>query len=64
VLFTDRERQLQARTVVFVGYNEPNRQLWETLDAQGRTTHLLGDVRGRNSILSAIHAGRDLGTRV
>jgi 2,4-dienoyl-CoA reductase-like NADH-dependent reductase (Old Yellow Enzyme family) len=64
VLFTDRIRQLEAQTVVFVGYNEPNRQLWEILSDQGKTTHLLGDVRGRNSILSAIHAGRDLGNSI
>lgn len=61
VLFTERQRNLEANTVVFVGYNEPNRDLWQTLDAQGHTAHLLGDVRGRNSILSAIHAGRKLG---
>ena len=55
VLFTERSRRLAARTVVLVGYNEPNRELGERLAATGVTTHLVGDVRGRNSIMTAIH---------
>jgi 2,4-dienoyl-CoA reductase-like NADH-dependent reductase (Old Yellow Enzyme family)/thioredoxin reductase len=61
VLFTDRSRRLAARTVVVVGYNEPNRELAESLGAAGYKTHLVGDVRGRSSIMSAIHGAAALG---
>jgi 2,4-dienoyl-CoA reductase-like NADH-dependent reductase (Old Yellow Enzyme family) len=64
VLFTDRRRSIAARTVVFVGYNEPNRSLWQSLQGNGPTAHMVGDVRGRNSIMSAIHAGAKLGRSI
>jgi hypothetical protein len=60
VLFTERSRRIAARTVVVVSFNEPNRELAETLAADGYAPHLIGDVRGRNSIMSAIHAAADL----
>ena len=64
VLFTDRRRSIAAQTVVFVGYNEPNRSLWQSLQGNGPTAHMVGDVRGRNSIMSAIHAGAELGRSI
>ena len=64
VLFTDRERHLPARTVVFVGFNEPHRDLWLYLQGNGPKAHMIGDVRGRNSIMTAIHAGNELGRRI
>ena len=64
VLFTDRRRSISAQTVVFVGYNEPNRSLWQSLQGNGPTAHMIGDVRGRNSIMSAIHAGAELGRSI
>jgi 2,4-dienoyl-CoA reductase-like NADH-dependent reductase (Old Yellow Enzyme family)/thioredoxin reductase len=64
VLFTERSRRLAARTVVLVGYNEPNRELAEALDTAGYITHMVGDVRGRNSIMSAIHAASALGRSI
>jgi len=64
VLFTDRRRSIAAQTVVFVGYNEPNRLLWQSLQGNGPAAHMIGDVRGRNSIMSAIHAGAELGRSI
>jgi 2,4-dienoyl-CoA reductase-like NADH-dependent reductase (Old Yellow Enzyme family) len=64
VLFTERRRRIAARTVVLVSFNQPNRELAETLAESGYTPHLVGDVRGRNSIMSAIHAAADLGRRI
>ena len=64
VLFAERSRKLAARTVVFVGFNEPNRALWQSLQGNGPTSHMIGDVRGHNSILSAIHAGNALGRSI
>lgn len=64
VLFTERVRQLEAEFVVFVGYNQPNRELAESLQGSGVAVELIGDVRGRNSIMSAIHAGAALGRHV
>ncbi len=64
VLYTDRSRQLDADIVVLVGYNEPNRQLAETLSAQNRPHYVIGDVLGRNSIMNAMHAGAELGRRI
>lgn len=61
VLFTDRVRKLPARTVVLVGFNEPNRRLAEALSERGIGHHLIGDARGRNSIMTAIHDGAKLG---
>lgn len=64
VLFTERVRRLQAALVVIVGYNEPNRELAETLADASRSCHLIGDVRGRNSIMTAMHAGAALGRSI
>ncbi len=64
VLFTERVRCLEAGLVVMVGYNQPNRELADELARAGRACHLIGDVRGRNSILNAIHAGAALGRAV
>ena len=64
VLFTERVRRLEAGLVVMVGYNEPNRELADDLAEAGMACHLIGDVRGRNSILSAIHAGAALGRTI
>jgi len=64
VLFTDRSRRIPAKTVVFVGFNEPNRELWQSLQGNGPPSHMIGDVRGHNSILSAIHAGNALGRQI
>ncbi len=64
VLFTDRVRRLAAALVVFVGYNEPNRALAQELAANSVPHHLVGDVRGRNSIMSAMHAGAALGRTI
>jgi 2,4-dienoyl-CoA reductase-like NADH-dependent reductase (Old Yellow Enzyme family) len=55
VLFTDRVRKLVANTVILVTFNEPNRDLPQALARTNRPTHLVGDVRGRNSMMSAIH---------
>jgi hypothetical protein len=60
VLFTERRRRLPARTVVLVSFNEPNRAIAEALESDGYKPHLIGDVRGRNSIMTAIHAGAEL----
>ena len=60
VLFTERSRRIAARTVVLVSFNEPNRELAEDLARDGYSPHLIGDVRGRNSIMTAIHAAADL----
>ena len=64
VLFTERSRTLPARTVVFVGCSEPNRELGKTLEGNGPPVHLVGDVRGRSSIMTAIHAGATLGRSI
>lgn len=64
VLYTQRVRRIAAKTVVFVGFNEPNRALAEELADCGLPVHLIGDVRGRNSIMSAIHAAAALGRTI
>jgi 2,4-dienoyl-CoA reductase-like NADH-dependent reductase (Old Yellow Enzyme family)/thioredoxin reductase len=64
VLFTDRVRTLEAKTVVLVSYNEPNRELAEALMNTNRSMHLVGDVKGRNSMMSAIHEGAELARRL
>ena len=47
--------------MVLVGYNEPNRDLAEALTEAGVSHYLIGDARGRNSIMTAIHDGANLG---
>lgn len=64
VLFTDRSRSIAAKTVVFVGHNEPNRELWQSLQGNGPPAHMIGDVRGFNSMMTAIHAGNALGRSI
>jgi 2,4-dienoyl-CoA reductase-like NADH-dependent reductase (Old Yellow Enzyme family) len=64
VLFAERSRRVPAKTVVFVGFNEPNRTLWQSLQGNGPPSHMIGDVRGHNSLLSAIHAGNRLGRKI
>jgi 2,4-dienoyl-CoA reductase-like NADH-dependent reductase (Old Yellow Enzyme family) len=64
VLFTERVRRLPARTVVVVGFNEPNRDLAETLSSSGVPVHLIGDVGGRSSIMTAIHSAATLGRSI
>jgi len=61
VLFTDRDRTIPARTVVLVTHNRPNLELAHVLAAKGVHVHLIGDVRGRNSLMSAIHGAAMLG---
>ncbi len=64
VMFTQRQRVIPAKTVVLVGYNEPNRQLAGELADSGLEVHQIGDVQGRNSILNAIHSGAKLGRSI
>ncbi len=57
VLFTDRVRKIPAKTVVLVSFNEPNRDLANELTARFSNVkvHMVGDVKGRNSMMTAIH---------
>ncbi|MBI1179353.1 MAG: NAD(P)-binding protein [Alphaproteobacteria bacterium] len=57
VLFTDRVRRIPAKTVVLVSFNEPNRDLANELGARmtNLSVHLIGDVKGRNDMMTAIH---------
>jgi pyruvate/2-oxoglutarate dehydrogenase complex dihydrolipoamide dehydrogenase (E3) component len=57
VLFTDRVRRIPAKTVVLVSFNEPNRDLANELTARlsNVKVHMIGDVKGRNSMMTAIH---------
>jgi 2,4-dienoyl-CoA reductase-like NADH-dependent reductase (Old Yellow Enzyme family) len=64
VLFTDRVRTIPARTVILVGFNEPNRLLADELAARGIEVHLAGDVLGRNGMMTAIHGGAAIGRRL
>ena len=62
VLFTERVRRMPARTVVIVGFNQPSRELVETLVPGNRwQVHVIGDVQGRSGIMNAIHSGAALG---
>jgi 2,4-dienoyl-CoA reductase-like NADH-dependent reductase (Old Yellow Enzyme family) len=61
VLFTERSVTIPARLVIFVGFNEPNRELADALAGSGIPCFQIGDVRGRNSIMNAMHAGAALG---
>ena len=62
VLFTDRVRTIPAKTVVLVSFNEPNRDLYNDLSARFSNVkvHMIGDVKGRNSMMTAIHEAADL----
>ena len=64
VLFTDRQRQFPAQTVVLVTHNAPNRELSDALQGVGIDVHLLGDVRGRNGLMNALHGGSELARRL
>jgi 2,4-dienoyl-CoA reductase-like NADH-dependent reductase (Old Yellow Enzyme family) len=56
VPFTERVREVEARTVVLVTYPRPNRDLYELLcDSSEHSVHLVGDVTGTNGIMPAIH---------
>ncbi|MEZ5256305.1 MAG: FAD-dependent oxidoreductase [Ilumatobacteraceae bacterium] len=64
VPFTERDRVLEARTVVIVTYNSPNRELGQYLaemsGPDGPTFGItyIGDVTGTNGVLPAIHQAR------
>jgi 2,4-dienoyl-CoA reductase-like NADH-dependent reductase (Old Yellow Enzyme family) len=62
VLFTDRVRTIPAKTVVLVSFNEPNRDLYNELSARFSNVkvHMIGDVKGRNSMMTAIHEAAEL----
>ena len=64
VLFTERKRKLEAKTVILVSFNQPNRELSEVLAKTNRNTHLIGDVRGQNSMMSAIHEAVELTRKI
>jgi 2,4-dienoyl-CoA reductase-like NADH-dependent reductase (Old Yellow Enzyme family) len=64
VQYTDRVRSVEASLVVFVGFNEPNLELVQELNAGSVAYHSIGDVRGRSSLMSAIHAGASLGRTI
>lgn len=65
VLFTSRVRRIAARTVVIVTFNQPNRELVQTLNPGNRyQVHMIGDVRGRNGIMNAIHSGAALARQI
>ncbi len=55
VLFTDRSRRVPAKTVILVGFNQPNRELAEELEERGIKTHMIGDVGGTRDMMTAIH---------
>lgn len=64
VLFTPRVRVIPAKTVILVSFNEPNRALAEDLAGRGIACHLVGDVRGRNTIMDAIHDAASVARRI
>ena len=65
VLYTPRVRRLPASTVVIVTFNQPNRELVSALQPGNRyQVHMIGDVRGRNGIMNAIHSGAALGRKL
>jgi len=64
VLFTERSVRVPANLVIYVGFNEPNRELIETLAGSGVPCHPIGDVLGRNSIMNAMRAGAALGRSI
>jgi hypothetical protein len=47
-----------------VTHNAPNRELGDSLEGNGIDVHLLGDVRGRNGLMNAIHSGSELARRL
>lgn len=64
VPFTERSRTIHARHVVVVGFNQPNRELVETVRALGKPVHLIGDALGRHDMMSAIHSGAEIGRTI
>ena len=64
VLFTDRSRKVPAKTVILVGFNEPNRELAEELEEMGIPTHRVGDVNGTRDMMTAIHEAANLARAV
>ncbi len=64
VPFTERRRALEAKMVVIVTYNHPNRELADCLieeipELNGKV-HLVGDVSGTNGVQAAIHQAANL----
>jgi hypothetical protein len=55
-------RRIPAKTVVLVSFNQPNRDLAEQLATRFSNVkiHLVGDVRGRNSMMTAIHEAAEV----
>jgi 2,4-dienoyl-CoA reductase-like NADH-dependent reductase (Old Yellow Enzyme family) len=64
VLFTERLRRIEADTVVIVGFNQPNRELMEPLSSAGRNVHLVGNVLGRQDLMSAMHSASEVVDRI
>jgi len=64
VSFTERRRAFEAKMVVIVTYNHPNRELADYLtneipELNGKV-HLVGDVSGTNGVQAAIHQAANL----
>jgi len=64
VPFTERIRILEAKMVVVVTYNNPNRELAEYIlkenPEMNDKVHLVGDVSGTNGVQAAIHQAANL----
>jgi 2,4-dienoyl-CoA reductase-like NADH-dependent reductase (Old Yellow Enzyme family) len=60
VLFTERSRKVEADTVVIVGFNHPNRELLGPLREKSFSPHLVGNVLGRNDLMSALHSASEV----
>jgi len=60
VAWTERSRTVDADTVVLSGFSMPNRELVSELAERGVRAHMIGDVLGRNDMMSAIHSGAEL----
>ncbi len=60
VLFTERLRRIEADTVVVIGFHQPNRDLVEPLREGTRPVHLVGNILGRNDLMSALHSASEL----
>ena len=53
----DRDREVGADSVYFVGFPEPNRDLLDHLDDFHGEVHMLGDAAGFHTMVRAIHDG-------
>lgn len=56
--------RLPADLVVMVGYNHPNRELAEALEATGASVHLVGDATGSRTLRDAIADGAEVARRL